>query len=300
MRRAPAGLIAAAVLLCVVAACTSTGVSASSSATAADACRQDQGPATVAYRRIPGEAPDATSLDVLPPDGTCQAPVVVWVHGGGYHLGDKGNQVADKVALFNGRGWVLVSVNYRLTRVDDPTSAHYPDHYEDVASALAWIDDNIERYGGDTERIALLGHSAGADIVANVVATGLDEGRVDCLAPLDTAGFDKPRASSVERRQWVDALGNEPDFLTATSATRLLRSGEAPPPPPTLTVYRGAPRRQDIERDYLAAVAQAGAPTVLVDARSLTHGEVNRRIGAAGDTVMTPPLVEFLRTCFAT
>ena len=40
----------------------------------------------------------------------------MWVHGGGYSVGDKKNQVADKVHLFNEHGWMFVSVNYRLTR----------------------------------------------------------------------------------------------------------------------------------------------------------------------------------------
>ncbi len=227
------------------------------------------------------------------------------MHGGGYHHGDKANGMRDKVALFNRQGWILVSVNYRLTRVGDPSSAHYPDHYEDVAAALGWVEDNIADYGGDAGRVALLGHSAGADIVANVAAEptyladqGASADLIGCLAPLDTAGFDKPRASAVEGRQWLDALGNNPDYLTDTSATLLLRSGEAVPPPDTLSVYRGNLRRQAVELDYLRATRQAGGETVAVDARSLTHGQVSSRIGAAGDRVMTPPLLRFLRTCF--
>ena len=226
-------------------------------------------------------------------------------HGGGYHHGDKANGMRDKVALFNRKGWILVSVNYRLTTVGDPSSARFSDHYDDVGAALAWIEDNIADYGGDAGRLALLGHSAGADIVANVAAEptylagqGASADLIDCLAPLDTAGFDKPRASEVEGRQWLDALGNNPDYLTATSATLLLRAGGAAPPPDTLSVYRGTLRRQAIELDYLRATRQAGGETVAVDARSLTHGQVSSRIGAAGDRVMTPPLTRFLRTCF--
>ena len=40
-------------------------------------------------------------------------------------------------------------------------------------------------------------------------------------------------------------------------------------------------------------------PATLVDARALTHGQVNHRIGAPGDTVMTPPLLRFLKGCLA-
>ena len=314
MRRVHLLLIGTALALTV--ACTSAGTAASATSvsTAADTqattsadggCAEPGLPTTVAYRRIAGVPPNATSLDIHAPADACDAPVVVWVHGGGYHRGDKANGMRDKAALFNRKGWILVSINYRLTTEGDPSSAHFPDHYDDVAAALAWVEDHIADYGGDAGGLALLGHSAGADIVANVAAEptylagqGASADLIDCLAPLDTAGFDKPRASEVEGNQWLDALGNNPDYLTETSATLLLRSGDAAPPPDTLSVYRGALRRQAIELDYLRAVRQAGGETVGVDARSLTHGQVSSRIGAAGDRVMTPPLTRFLRTCF--
>ena len=44
--------------------------------------------------------------------------MVTWVHGGGYVTGDKTNQMTDKITLFNGQGWILVSVNYRLSAPD--------------------------------------------------------------------------------------------------------------------------------------------------------------------------------------
>ncbi len=323
MRRLTAPILAGTALALAV-ACASAGVApASPSAPTASSATSSSGrsaaacdgtvdrtvatePDTITYRDVPGAPAGSTDLDVWAPPDACAAPVVVWVHGGGYHRGDKANGMRDKVALFNRKGWVLVSVNYRLTVAGDPGSAHFPDHYDDVAAALAWVEDHIADHGGDPDRLALLGHSAGADIVANVAAQpaylagqGAAADLIDCLVPLDTAGFDKPRASEVEGRQWLDALGNNPDYLTETSATLLLRSGDAAPPPDTLTVYRGTPRRQSIQRDYLRAVRGAGGETVLIDARSLTHGQVSSRIGAPGDRVMTPPLKAFLRTCFA-
>jgi len=167
----------------------------------------------------------------------------MWVHGGGYHVGDKANQMRDKVALFDAKGWILVSINYRLTVEAKPSSAHFPDHYHDVAAAAAWVHGNIARYGGDPNRTALLGHSAGADIVANVAdnptylkSYGLTPAVLDCAGPLDTEGFDK--------------------------------------------------------------VAATRARTGTIDAGGLSHAEVNTKIGATDDTVMTAPLIRFLTTCF--
>lgn len=205
--------------------------------------------------------------------------------------GDAGR---DKVALFAARGWIFVSVNYRLSRAGDPSLARYPDHYRDVAAAVRWTRSTIKRYGGDRKRIALLGHSAGADIVANVttnprwlVECGLSLRAVRCAGPLDTEGFDKPMASDREQVQWRIALGNDPPYARDTSAVYLI------------TVVRGTSRRQAIEQRFAATLGAAGVPATVIDARSLTHEQVNRRIGAPGDTVMTPALVRFLKGCFA-
>jgi arylformamidase len=265
-------------------------------------------PQTIAYRSLAGVARNLTSLDLYVPPRRCRrkggAPVVVWVHGGGYRIGDKAQQVASKVALFAARGWVFASVNYRLTRPGDPTSARYPDHYDDVATAVTWLRHHPRRYGGNPRRIALLGHSAGADIVSNVAVNptylarhGQRLSALRCFAPLDTAGFDKPRASAKEQGQWRAALGNQPGYRILTSATLIARAGVGIPR--ALTVYRGSPRRQSIETGFASRLRSLGVPVTLVDARTLTHGQVSKRIGAPGDTVMTPPLLSFLKRCLA-
>jgi len=277
------------------------------SATAASQCARDGLPETVAYDTIDGVDPNLLSIDIHAPADACGAPVVMWVHGGGYRIGDKAQQVRDKITLFNDKGWILVSVNYRLTEPDNPESANFPDHFDDVASAVAWGHDNIGAYGGDPSRIALLGHSAGADIVSNVTtnptylaAHGLGLDSVVCAGPLDTEGFDKVTAAASdpdgEKEQWQVALGENPNYLTETSATLLVKPGIGIPP--TIGVVRGSPQRQTIESAYLATLEAAGVATVSIDARSIGHSQVNTQIGAAGDTVMTAPVVAFLTDCF--
>ena len=271
-------------------------------------CSAAEGPTTVAYRTVPGFDADLTSLDIhRPASAECDAPVVMWVHGGGYRTGDKANGMRDKVRLFNDAGWILVSVNYRLTVPGQDASAQFPDHYDDVAAAIAWVHDHIDSYGGDPTRIALLGHSAGADIAANVVtdptyldAVGLGLSSVRCAGPLDTEGFDKTAANATdpdgEREQWKAALGNNPDYAAATSATLLIEPGIGIPP--MIGVVRGTPLRQQIETEFLDTLVANGIEATTIDARSLTHGGVNANIGAPGDTVMTAPLMAFLTDCF--
>ncbi len=261
-------------------------------------------PTTVAYETIAGVPTDLVSLDIHAPAAKCNAPVVMWVHGGGYQIGDKANQMSDKVRLFNSKGWVLVSVNYRLTVTGDPSSAHYPDHYNDVAASVAWVNQHIGRYGGDPTRIALLGHSAGADIVSNVTTNprylngkGLNLSNITCAGPLDTEGFDKAAASADEKPQWAEALGNDPNYIFDTSATKQAAAGKGIPP--TIGVYRGTANRQQIENAFLDKLTSIGVVATRIDARTLSHEDVNTRIGAAGDTVMTPPLINFLTNCFS-
>ena len=259
-------------------------------------------PTTVQYKAVPGVAANLTSLDVhAPTTSTCNKPVVLWVHGGGYQTGDKRNQITDKTTLFNGQGWILVSINYRLTAPGSATSAKFPDHYQDVADAIEWVHTNIGRYGGDPGRIALLGHSAGADIVSNVAAQprylanrGLPLSTIDCVGPLDTEGFDKV-AAGADDDQWDVALGNNPNYRTETSANWILTPSSTVPP--AIGVYRGTAPRQAIEKAYIDEVKATGATTALIDARGLSHAEVNSRIGAPGDRVMTPPLLAFLQVC---
>ncbi len=82
------------------------------------------------------------------------------------------------------------------------------------------------------------------------------------------------------------ALGNQPGYRILTSATlhRARRRGH-PARAHRLPRHAG---RQSIENAFAARLRSLGVPTTLVDARTLTHGQVSNRIGAPGDTVMTP------------
>ena len=311
-RRRPRALLAVTgVLLALVgSACTpgsgssNAQPSTSSTTTSGRSCANPASPTTVAYKTVPGVDRNLTSLDVHAPSAPCAASVVMWVHGGGYRIGDKSNQVRDKIKLFNDHGWIFISVNYRLTQPGRPGSAQYPDHYDDVAAAVAWIHAHIAGYGGDPSRIALLGHSAGADIVSNVTTNppylqrqGLDLSAIRCAGPLDTEGFDKAAAAPAEKQQWTDALGNDPNYVVDTSASLHIAAGRGIPS--TIGVSRGSVGRQRIETAYLDKLTAAGITARRIDARTLSHQQVNTQIGAPGDTVMTPPLVAFLTNCFA-
>lgn len=108
-------------------------------------------------------------LDVHTADGLSRAPVLVFVHGGGFVGGDKhfpGTPRYDLVGAWAvRRGAVGVTMTYRLA-----PEHTWPAGAQDVAAAVAWIRDNIAGYGGDPGKIVVAGNSAGATHVASYIA----------------------------------------------------------------------------------------------------------------------------------
>jgi len=104
----------------------------------------------------------AHRLDVIRPrEAVSGAPVLVYVHGGAWVIGDKREQGKPMMYELASRGWVCVSINYRLS-----PSATWPDHVVDVLAAVAWVKDHIAEYGGDPSFVALSGGSAGGHLCA--------------------------------------------------------------------------------------------------------------------------------------
>jgi len=98
--------------------------------------------------------------------GQTAAPVVLYIHGGGFRILSKDSHWGMGLAYAR-RGYVVFVVNYRLAPVH-----RYPAAVEDVAMALQWVHRHAHAYGGDATRIVLAGESAGANLVTSLaVAT---------------------------------------------------------------------------------------------------------------------------------
>ena len=154
----------------------------------------------------PPADPSLNALDLYAPDGATprdRRPVVVFVHGGGWRRGDKENKIEDKVNLFTGSGYLLASLNYRLSPLGgdpaspDPNRIRFPAHPHDVGEALGWLSQHVAEYGGDPTRMILIGHSAGAQIISLVAtdpsyvqAYGVEPWQIIGAVSLDTDAFD--------------------------------------------------------------------------------------------------------------
>lgn len=111
-------------------------------------------------------------LDVYIPPQVAQGqvknvPILLMVHGGGWRHGTKsrGGVVGDKAVYWLGQNFIFVSTDYRLL----PDAA--PDQQaEDVAAAFKYVSANAAKWGGNAQKIILMGHSAGAHLVAYVGA----------------------------------------------------------------------------------------------------------------------------------
>jgi len=94
-------------------------------------------------------------------------PGLVFLHGGGWVLGDKRMQGLPLCNHLATLGWVCANANYRLS-----PGATYPDHVVDAESAVAWLREHADEYGVDPDFIAIAGNSAGAHIAAMTALTG--------------------------------------------------------------------------------------------------------------------------------
>jgi acetyl esterase/lipase len=95
-------------------------------------------------------------------------PVLLHLHGGGFHSGDKAREAGPLTRHLAASGWVCVSSNYRLR-----PRATAADQAADTASAIAWVRAHATEYGGDPARLFLAGSSAGAYLSAQAVFDGV-------------------------------------------------------------------------------------------------------------------------------
>jgi acetyl esterase/lipase len=234
-------------------------------------------------------------LDVYAPAGAKGRPVVFWIHGGGWQVGDKAD-VQVKPKTFVEKGFVFVSTNYRLLpEVDMGTIIR------DVARSIRWVHDHIAEYGGDPNRLLVMGHSAGAQLAALVCTDekylkdeGLSLSILKGCVPVDGDTFDVPAIiETAETRRRVhgqpqakyghrEKFGNDPAKHRDFSAVNHVSQGKGIPQFLILHVAEHPDTSAQAQR-LAAALKDAGIPATVFGARETYHSKINADLGRPDD-----------------
>ncbi len=204
--------------------------------------------------------------DLYLPEGLGRsAPVIVWVHGGGWRFGDR-NLSPNLSRWFAERGFAMVTFEYRLS-----DEVKFPEPVADVKTVVRWVRSVAEQYALDPDAIALWGSSAGAHLSAIAALSGAqfagDEHSefssevtavVDGYGPTDFSLIDEDRVAAPPKVP--DAETVVVKMTVATAHPESFESRHL-----GVTVRKGAP---EVERANPATYVHPGAPPFLI-----LHGE---------------------------
>jgi arylformamidase len=225
----------------------------------------------------------AQKLDIYAPAAAKGAPVIVMVHGGAWRTGDKARDgvVTAKVGHFVPRGYVFVSIDYRMLPEAGPLA-----QAEDVARALAFVQSRAATFGGDPRRVVLMGHSAGAHLVALLAAAPeivTKAGATPAMATiaLDSAAYDVPAIMNARHLPLYDrAFGGDPADWRQVSPIDRLGAGRAPAP---MLLVCSSRRDESCAqaRSFAGRVGGLGGRAEVLPV-AMSHMEINRDLGAGG------------------
>ncbi|MFL5617506.1 MAG: alpha/beta hydrolase [Gemmatimonadaceae bacterium] len=250
-------------------------------------------PAVRVVRDVAYGADPKQRFDVYVPRGARNAPVILMVHGGGWRIGDKRSRgvVGNKVERWSRAGIVVVSVNYRMLPGADPV-----EQARDVARALAGAQARLAEWGGDPGKVVLIGHSAGAHLVALLdahpsLATSLGAHAWLGAVILDSAALDVVQTMTRPHLPlYTDAFGADRAFWREASPSHHLAAGAKP----VLLVC------SSLRRDSCPAATRFAAKATSVGVRAAvlpvpkTHAAIDAELGAPGE--YTEAVEVFLRT----
>ena len=246
-------------------------------------------------------------LDIYSPPGAKGLPVVVWIHGGGWQGGDKAG-LKEKPAAFAKKGFVLVSVNYRL----EP-KVEMGELVRDVAKSVGWVHTHIAEHGGDPQRLFVMGHSAGAQLAALLCTDeryfqelGFGLNVVKGCVPVDGDTYDVPAMivseQNLRRAHGLPEpkFGHPEEFGTLEqqkdfSAVNHVAKGQGIPP--FLILHVAANPMTTMQAQELGRVLKGeGIEEKVFGGINTSHGKLNDDLGVDGDPA-TKELFEFVDRC---
>ncbi len=180
----------------------------------------------------PGMSEDCLVVNVWSADLTGRAPVMVWIHGGGYTTGSGSGAASNGASLAGGHGVVVVSLNHRLGLLGylDLEAELGPEYRGssnvsllDLVGALTWVQENIATFGGDANNVTIFGCSGGGGKVASLLTVPRARGLVH-KAIVESGPLFSLRDREAARRatrQVLDFLGVGARELLALPAEQL-------------------------------------------------------------------------------
>lgn len=244
-----------------------------SAATAAAIPLSGLSPAFASRKRTLDYGPN--NLDWYPARSSSpNAPIVVFVHGGAWALGDR-SQVHGKPEHYTANGYHFASISYTLF-----PAANAQTQALQVGQAINWIYQNATRLGGDPNRIALMGHSAGCHLSSLATLTGAAP-PVKALICNDTRAYDLKFLAKSNG-------GRLPLLYKAPFTKRSMWSAWSPisytgltEHPPTLVAWSSGIGRDRVSKRFADALERDGTQVQRFDgARKYNHISINRRIGS--------------------
>ena len=246
-------------------------------------------------------------LDIYTPEKPADKsmPVMFWIHGGGWQVGDK-SDVALKPKVLTERGFVFVSTNYRLL-----PEVKMEELIGDVAKSLGWVHKNIAAYGGDSKLIFVGGHSAGAQLAALICIDdrylkkeGVSFDVLKGCIPVDGDTYDIPKIiMTAEHRQALyggkmftfghrQKFGNDPDKHVDFSAVTHVAKDKGIPPF-LILYFPGNPDTRAQARRLESVLKEADIPAKSYGKSDSNHSRLNNDLGKPDDPA-TQELYKFL------
>jgi arylformamidase len=230
-----------------------------------------------------------------PDDAVGDAPLVVFVHGGGWQIGNR-SHVQAKPQHFKEAGYVFASAGYRLL-----PDAPVEQQAADLGAALKALRAQAETGGFDPDTIVLMGHSAGAHLAALVASdpqyAGDAFGAIRGVVLLDGAGYDVVTAAATPTMElptlYKDVFGTDPARQKALSPITHVGGKDAPH---WLALYVAERPGSKMQSDALmAALAKAGKDAKAVAITGTDHGRMNRELGTDAGKAQTEAVDAFLK-----
>jgi triacylglycerol lipase len=220
-----------------------------------------------------GDDPDVRVVVTRPAEaGEVAMPVLLWLHGGGYVMGDVVGSAPFLDSLVSELGCVTVSVDYRLA----PETPH-PGPVEDCYAVLRWLVHNAAGLGIDTARLAVGGASAGGGLAAALALLVRDRGEFTmCLELLIEPMLDDRTATEADPNPvtgefvwtradnafgWASLLGHEPGRPDVSPYAAAARAAEMTGLPPTFIAVGALDLFLDEDLAYARRLLRAGVPT---------------------------------------